>query len=82
MPTARTAAQQATSRTNGSRSRGPVSEAGKARSARNGTKHGLRGGPFALLPGEDRAEFAALHAAVAADWGPRERAPLVREAAC
>ena len=72
MPTVRTAAQQAASRTNGARSRGPVSEADKARSARNGMKHGLRGGPFALLPGEDRAEFAALHAAVAADWGPRD----------
>ena len=72
MPATRTAAQQAASRANGARSRGPVSEAGKARSARNGTQHGLRGGPFALLPGEDREEFAALHAAVAADWGPRD----------
>jgi hypothetical protein len=49
-----------------------VTDAGKARSARNGTRHGLRGGPFALLPGEDREEFAALHAAVTSDWSPRD----------
>jgi hypothetical protein len=72
MPATRTAAQQAASRTNGARSHGPVTEAGKARSAKNGTKHGLRGGPFALLPGEDQDEFAALHAAVTSDWGPRD----------
>ena len=72
MPTDRTAAQQAASRANGARSRGPVTDTGKARSARNGTKHGLRGGPFALLPGESFAGFAALHAAVAADWRPRD----------
>ena len=72
MPATRTAAQQAASRTNGARSRGPVTEAGKARSARNGTKHGLRGGPFTLLPDEDREEFATLHAAVTSDWGPRD----------
>jgi hypothetical protein len=72
MPTTCTATQQAASRRNGARSRGPVTEAGKARSARNGTKHGLRGGPFALLPGEDREAFAALHAAVASDWDPRD----------
>ena len=72
MPATRTAAQQAASRTNGARSRGPVTEAGKARSARNGTKHGLRGGPFTLLPDEDREEFATLHAAVTSDWRPRD----------
>lgn len=38
----------------------------------SGTRHGLRGGPFALLPGEDRDEFSALHAAVTADWQPRD----------
>ena len=72
MPATRTVAQQAASRTNGARSRGPVTESGKARSAQNGTKHGLRGGPFALLPSEDSEEFAALHAAVTSDWGPRD----------
>ena len=62
----------AASRINGARSQGPTTEAGKDRAARNGTRHGLRGSPFALLPGEDREEFAALHAAVAADWRPRD----------
>ena len=38
----------------------------------SGTRHGLCGGPFALLPGEDREEFVALHAAVTADWRPRD----------
>ena len=69
---ARTPAQQAAARANGARSRGPVTEAGKAFSAGNGTRHGLRGGPFALLPGEDRDEFGALHVAVTADWQPRD----------
>ena len=72
MPAIRFQAQQAASRTNGARSRGPASEAGKACSARNGTRHGLRGGPFALLPGEDRDELDQLHAAVTGDWGPRD----------
>ena len=72
MPITRSPAQQAAARTNGARSHGPTTEAGKARSARNGTKHGLRGGAFALLPDEDHEEFAALYAAVTADWSPRD----------
>ena len=72
MPAIRTPAQQAAARANGARSRGPTTQAGKARSARNGTRHGLRAGQFSLLPGEDREEFAALHAAVTADWRPRD----------
>jgi hypothetical protein len=72
MSPARSPTQQAASRANGAHSRGPVTGAGKAKAARNGTRHGLRGGPFALLPGEDREEFAQLHAAVTADWSPRD----------
>jgi hypothetical protein len=72
MPALRSPAQQAAARANGARSRGPTTPAGKAYSARNGTRHGLRGGPFALLPGEDGEEFTALHAAVTADWRPRD----------
>ncbi|MGD9510999.1 MAG: hypothetical protein AB7I59_08745 [Geminicoccaceae bacterium] len=72
MPATRTHAQQAAARANGARSRGPATEAGKARSACDGTRHGLRGGPFALLPDEDREEFTALHAAVSADWRSRD----------
>jgi hypothetical protein len=67
-----TPARQAASRANGARSRGPATAAGKTRAARNGTRHGLRGGPFALLPGEDADELARLHAAVTADWAPRD----------
>ena len=72
MPAIRTAAQQAAARANGTGSQGPTSAAGKARSAGNAARHGLRGGPFALLPGEDREAFAELHAAVTADWRPRD----------
>jgi hypothetical protein len=67
MPVTRSPAQRAASRANGARSRGPTTDAGKARSARNGTRHGLRGGPFVLLPGEDREEFVELHVAVTSD---------------
>ena len=72
MPATCSTAQQAAARANGARSRGPTTEAGKARAARNGTRHGLRGGPFSLLSGEDHEEFAALHTAVTADWRPRD----------
>jgi hypothetical protein len=72
MPSTPTPAQQAASRANGARSRGPATASGKAAAARNGTRHGLRSGPFALLPGEDADGFAGLHAAVTADWGPRD----------
>ena len=72
MPAARSPAQQSASRANGARSRGPVTQAGRACAARNGTRHGLRGGPFALLPDGDTDEFAQLHAAVTADWSLRD----------
>lgn len=72
MPSTPTPAQQAASRANGARSRGPTTVSGRAAAARNGTRHGLRGGQFAILPGEDADAFAGLHAAVTADWGPRD----------
>ena len=72
MPAIRSPAQQNAARANGARSRGPRTDAGKARAARNGTRHGLRGGPFRLLPGEDREAFTALHAAVTSDWVARD----------
>jgi hypothetical protein len=37
-----------------------------------GTRHGPIGGASTLLPDQDRAEFADLHAAVTCDWGPRD----------
>ena len=52
MPLSPTAAQSATSRANGTLSRGPTTPSGKARSALNGTHHGLAG-PFRLLPADD-----------------------------
>ena len=72
MPDTPSPAQQAASRANGARSRGPATAAGKARAARNGTRHGLRGGDFALLPGEDAEELDLLRHAVACDWQPRD----------
>ncbi len=72
MPDAPSPAQQAASRANGARSRGPATAAGKARAARNGTRHGLRGGAFCLMPGEDAEELDLLRQAVACDWHPRD----------
>ena len=73
MPVTRSPAQQAASRANGTRPRGPITDAGKARSAGNGTRQGPRGGPFALLPGEEKVRPSQeLHAAITADWRPRD----------
>jgi hypothetical protein len=73
MPLSPTPAQSEASRANGALSRGPATDAGKARSAANAPvpSHGLRGaGPFALLPGEDPAEFRALLADLLATHAP------------
>ena len=59
MPVSPTPAQAEASRSNGARGHGPTTPEGKARSALNGTRHGLRGSTFALLPGEDPAAWAA-----------------------
>ncbi|MFZ1429270.1 MAG: hypothetical protein WAS21_21135, partial [Geminicoccaceae bacterium] len=40
--------------------------------AQNRTRHGLRGGDFCLLPGEDGEELTLLERAVDADWHPRD----------
>ncbi len=69
-PHPRSPAQIEASRANGARSRGPVTGAGRARASRNAFRHGLCS-PAALAPGEDPAEFAALHAALAAEHAPR-----------
>ena len=72
MPIAPTPAQSEASRLNGAHSSGPASEAGKARSAMNGVRHGLSGRTFFLLPDEDPEEFAAHEAMWLAEWQPRD----------
>jgi hypothetical protein len=58
------------SRRNGAKSRGPKSAEGKARSAQNALKHGLRAQTHVVLPQEDGAEFARLEAALIAELAP------------
>jgi hypothetical protein len=58
------------SRQNGASSRGPRSAAGKARSARNVLKHGMRAAKYVVLADEDAAEFAALEVALLAGLAP------------
>ena len=58
------------SRKNGARSPGPKTPEGKARSARNALKHGMRAQKCTLLPDEDAAEFAQLEAAMLEELAP------------
>ena len=58
------------SRINGARSLGPKTPEGKARSARNALKHGLRAERLILLDDEDPAEFEASVAAITAELEP------------
>jgi hypothetical protein len=79
MPIQPTAAQSTASRLNGARSAGPLTDAGKARSALNAMRHGLCGRSFFLLPDEDPAEYARHEALWLSTWRPRDA--LEREAA-
>jgi hypothetical protein len=58
------------SRRNGAKSRGPKTPEGKARSARNALKHGLRAVRHLVLPAEDPAAFAALEKALLEEFAP------------
>jgi hypothetical protein len=58
------------SRINGARSRGPKTEAGKARSSQNALKHGLCAQRFVVLADEDAAEYAAHEEALLAELAP------------
>ena len=63
-------ARAAASRKNGAKSRGPKTAEGKARSAQNALKHGMRAQKYVLLPQEDAAAFAALETAILAELAP------------
>jgi hypothetical protein len=63
-------ARAAASRRNGAESRGPKTPEGKARSAQNALRHGMRAQKYVVLPEEDADEFAALAAAMIAELAP------------
>jgi hypothetical protein len=58
------------SRRNGAKSCGPKTPEGKARSAQNALKHGMRAQKHVVLPDEDAAEFAALEGALVEELAP------------
>ena len=58
------------SRRNGAKSCGPKTPEGKARSAQNALKHGLRAQKHMVLPSENAAEFEALEAALMEELAP------------
>jgi hypothetical protein len=63
-------ARAAASRENGAQSRGPRTEEGKAKSAQNALRHGLRAQKYLVLPEEDADEFADLEAALLEELAP------------
>ncbi len=65
--------QARASRQNGARSRGPKTAAGKARSAGNALKHGLRARQLVLLEDEDATEFRRFARALEAELMPAGR---------
>jgi hypothetical protein len=64
------AARAEASRRNGAKSCGPKTPEGKARSAQNALKHGLRAEKFVLLHDEDAGAFQAMAEALTEDLAP------------
>jgi hypothetical protein len=58
------------SRRNGAKSRGPRTPEGKARSAQNAMKHGMRAQKYVVLAEEDAGEFEGLEAAMVEELAP------------
>jgi hypothetical protein len=63
--------QAAANRANATRSTGPRSAAGKARSARNARKHGLSSATFSIIRLEDQNELDNLKADAVASYRPQ-----------
>ena len=65
------AAQFAANQANAQHSTGPLTDQGKAASARNRLNHGFRSSTV-LLPGDDRAEYEELLAELSEHFGPAD----------
>lgn len=68
----RTPAQIEASKKNGAKSKGPVTEEGKARSSRNATRHGLAAHKIIVLDGESEEEWQDFHHAYIVKFQPRD----------
>jgi hypothetical protein len=62
--------RQRAARANGARSRGPVTAAGKSRSAMNALRHGLRAARAVVLASEDEGAYLRLGALLELDLRP------------
>src|SRR4051794_23420826 len=62
-------ARAAAARANGTKSRGPKTAAGKARSCRNGLKHGMRAAVL-LFPEDDPSQIDSLYDLYAGAFNP------------
>ena len=67
--------QQAASRINGAKSRGPVSVEGRARSSRNSLRHGFCSS-VVVLPHEDQSHFEQLRDSYIDDFQPANQSQL------